>query len=95
MHSDDGQKELITMRLFGLFLKCPFGQATGDCIFGDIRRLPSLELKFRLAGEIAMQPRLYKKFCDTHEACYKARVEGLLQQTAPADQRESGMKLAV
>lgn len=73
MHSDNQQYQL-TMRLFGLFLKCPFREATSDCPFIDIRKLKSLELKFHLAEQMASHSRCHDNVRHTHEACYRKRM---------------------
>jgi len=74
MHSDN-QQYLLTMRLFGLFLKCPFREATADCPFVDIRNLQNLELKFQLAEKMASHPTCQENVCNTHEACYRKRMQ--------------------
>jgi hypothetical protein len=74
MHSNN-QQYLFTMRLFGLFIKCPFREATLDCPFSDIRSLQSLDLKFLLAERFAMHPQRYKTLHVTHEACFRTRLQ--------------------
>lgn len=91
MHSDN-QQYLLTMRLFGLFLKCPFREATADCPFVDIRNLRSLELKFQLAEKMASHPSCQENVCNTHEACYRERMRQVVKvcrgrSAAPAVQR--------
>lgn len=78
MHSDN-QQYLLTMRLFGLFLKCPFREATADCPFVDIRNLRSLELKFQLAEKMASHPSCQENVCNTHEACYRERMRQVVK----------------
>ena len=78
MHSSNQQYEL-TMRLFGLFIKCPFREATQDCPFGDIRSLQSLDLKFQLAERIARHPQCSENVRNTHEACYRARMQQVIK----------------
>lgn len=73
MHSSN-QQHLLTMRLFGLFLKCPFGQATSDCPFTDIRAMASLELKFQLAERMASQLGCQENVRATHEVCFRRRL---------------------
>jgi len=73
MHSDN-QQYLLTMRLFGLFIRCPFREATKDCPFLDIRNLRSLELKFQLAEQMASHPSCQENVRTTHEACYQERM---------------------
>lgn len=90
MHSDN-QQYLLTMRLFGLFLRCPFRDATKECPFVDIRKLHSLELKFQLAEQMASHPRCQENVCNTHEACYRKRMQQVVnvchvRPAAPATQ---------
>ncbi len=73
MHSDN-QQYLLTIRLFGLFLRCPFREETEDCPFIDIRRLRNLELKFQLAEQMARHPSCQENVRTTHEACYRKRM---------------------
>ncbi|OGQ87411.1 MAG: hypothetical protein A2512_01610 [Deltaproteobacteria bacterium RIFOXYD12_FULL_56_24] len=78
MHSKNQQYH-ITMRLFGLFIKCPFSEAAHDCPFGDIRSRESLDLKFRLAERIARHPHCFENVRNTHEACYRARIQQVIR----------------
>lgn len=92
MHSEN-QQYLLTMRLFGLFLKCPFREATADCPFLDVRKLGSLELKFQLAEKMASHPSCQANVCNTHEACYRKRMRQVIEacrtkSSAPACQRK-------
>lgn len=73
MHSIN-QQYLLTMRLFGLFLRCPLREATADCPFSDIRNLRNLELKFQLAEQMASHPSCRENVRNTHEACYQERM---------------------
>lgn len=91
MHSGN-QQYLLTMRLFGLFIKCPFREATQDCPFLDIRKLRSLELKFQLAEQMAGHPSCRENVRKTHEACYRNRLQQVIKacrgiSVAPATQR--------
>ena len=92
MHPSEKQSELIT-HLFTLFIRCPFGLAAGNCPFADIRALQSLELKFRLAEQMAGQPNCHKNVRNTHEACYRTRLQQVVKpcrrriSTASATQR--------
>ena len=93
MHSEN-QQYLLTMRLFGLFLKCPFREATADCPFIDVRKLRSLELKFQLAEKMASHPSCRENVCSTHEACYRERMRQVIEacrakSSAPAFQQKS------
>ncbi|MBU4177001.1 MAG: hypothetical protein KJ772_01790 [Proteobacteria bacterium] len=78
MHSNN-QQYLLTMRLFGLFIKCPFREATQDCPFLDIRKLHSLELKFQLAEQMASHPGCRENVRKTHEACYRNRMQQVVK----------------
>ena len=75
---------MLTMRLFGLFIKCPLGEATRDCPFADIRNLRSLELKFQLAEKMAVHPQCPEDIHNTHEACCRERLR---QIRAPREKR--------
>lgn len=91
MHSSSQQYQL-TMRLFGLFIKCPFREATQDCPFANIRALQSLELKFKLAEQMAGHPNCRENVHETHEACYRIRMRQAVKDwrrisAAPAIQR--------
>lgn len=91
MHSSN-QQYLLTMRLFGLFITCPFREATQDCPFIDIRKLDSLELKFQLAEQMAGHPNCREKVRKTHETCYRKRLQQVVKgcrriSVAPATQR--------
>lgn len=91
MHSRD-QQYLLTMRLFGLFIKCPFREATQDCPFLDIRKLRSLELKFQLAEQMASHPSCRENVRKTHETCYRNRMHQVVKacrgiSVAPATQQ--------
>lgn len=91
MHSEN-QQYLLTMRLFSLFLRCPFREATADCPFNDIRNLQSLELKFQLAEKMASHPSCQENVHTTHEACYRERMRQVVnvcqvRVTAPAPRR--------
>ncbi|MDP2003797.1 MAG: hypothetical protein ACYC0O_12205 [Desulfurivibrionaceae bacterium] len=77
MHSNN-QQYLLTMRLFGLFIKCPFREAAQDCPFLDIRKLDSLELKFQLAEQMAGHPSCRESVHTTHEACYRNRLQQVI-----------------
>ncbi|HIJ89502.1 MAG: hypothetical protein OEV89_01405 [Desulfobulbaceae bacterium] len=87
MHSNN-QQYLLTMRLFGLFLKCPFREATEDCPFVDIRTLSNLEVKFKLAEQMATHPSCNENVRNTHEACYRQRMQQVVDacrgKSAPA-----------
>lgn len=74
MHSDT-QQYLLIIRLFGLFLKCPFREATTDCPFIDIRKMQNLELKFKLAEKMSSHPSCQENLYITHEACYRKRMQ--------------------
>lgn len=78
MHSKNQQYHL-TMRLFGLFIKCPFSEAAHDCPFGDIRSRENLDLKFKLAERIARHPHCFETVRNTHEACYRARIQQMIK----------------
>lgn len=78
MHSSN-QQYLLTMRLFGLFLRCPFREATKDCPFLDIRNLRSLELKFQLAEQMASHPSCQENISNTHETCYRERMRQVVK----------------
>lgn len=78
MHSSN-QQYLLTMRLFGLFIKCPFREATKNCPFSDIRNVQSLDLKFELAERIAMHPQCSENVRNTHEACYRTRMQQMVK----------------
>lgn len=73
------QQYQLTIRLFGLFLKCPFREATMDCPFIDIRNLSSLELKFKLAEQMACHPSCQENVSNTHEMCYRKRMRQVTQ----------------
>lgn len=86
------QQYLLTMRLFGLFIKCPFREATQDCPFLDIRKLRSLELKFQLAEQMASHPSCRENVRNTHETCYRKRMQEAVKacrgiSAVPATQR--------
>ncbi len=92
MCPENQQQYLFTMRLFGLFLKCPFREATADCPFIDVRKLGNLELKFQLAEKMASHPRFREDICNTHEACYRERMRQVVKvcrgrSATPAGQR--------
>jgi len=76
MHSGN-QQHPLTMRLFGLFIKCPFREATQDCPFIDIRKLDNLEMKFQLAEQMASQLS-HKDVHKTHETCYWNRLQQVI-----------------
>ncbi|MFH1020524.1 MAG: hypothetical protein V1782_07955 [Pseudomonadota bacterium] len=78
MHSSN-QQYLLTMRLFGLFIKCPFRESTQDCPFTDIRKLRSLELKFQMAEQMAGHPGCQENVRKTHEACYRNRMQQVIK----------------
>lgn len=84
MHHSEEQSELIT-HLFTLFIRCPFGQATTDCPFIDIRALQSLDLKFQLAEKIAMHPQCRENLRDTHGDCYRKRFGQIISKKKHAD----------
>ena len=72
------QQHQLTMRLFGLFIKCPFREATQDCPFIAIRKLDSLEVKFQMAEQMASQPS-HENIHKTHEACYRIRMQQVIK----------------
>ena len=83
-HPSKEQSELIT-HLFNLFIRCPFGQAAGNCPFADIRALRSLELKFQLAEKMAMHPQCPKNVHDTHDSCYRERLSRIVSEKSMPD----------
>lgn len=87
MHRSEAQSELAT-HLFTLFIRCPFGQAAENCPFADIRAMPSLELKFRLAEKIALHPQCSENMRHTHGACYRERVRTVMQKWATVIERK-------
>ena len=87
MHHSEAQAELAT-HLFTLFIRCPFGQAAGDCPFADIRALRNLEFKFRLAEKMARHPQCPTEVRETHGACYRKRLRTIMGPEAPATERE-------
>ncbi|MFA7382465.1 MAG: hypothetical protein WC001_03370 [Desulfurivibrionaceae bacterium] len=78
MHARNQQYHL-TMRLFGLFIKCPFREAALDCPFGVIRSRQNLDLKFHLAERIARHPHCFENVRNAHEACYRARIQQMMK----------------
>lgn len=83
MHLVDQQLSR-TMWFFGLFIQCPLGVATSNCPFTGIRSQQSLERKFRLAEQMALNHDLHDQLIQHHETCYRARVAGFLPQNRPA-----------
>lgn len=81
MHLRVEQSQLAT-HLFTLFIRCPFGQAAGDCPFADIRALQSLELKFRLAEQMARHPQCPENVRNTHGVCYRKRLRTAIRPGA-------------
>lgn len=91
MHPSEEQSELIT-HLFTLFIRCPFGQAAGNCPFADIRALRSLELKFQLAEKMAMHPQCPENVRDTHGSCYRERLSRIVSKKSMPDGIQSAAR---
>lgn len=91
MLPSEEQSELIT-HLFTLFIRCPFGQAAGDCPFADIRALRSLEMKFQLAEKMAMHPQCPENVRATHGSCYRERLSRIVPEKSMPERAQSAAR---
>ncbi|MGV1098459.1 hypothetical protein ACUUL3_03500 [Thiovibrio sp. JS02] len=82
MHSQKRQS-FFPSYLFALFIRCPFSDATAHCPFAAIRRLRSLEMRFRLAEQLADDWEVLAGIWETHNDCYHSRLAERMAHIPP------------